>query len=175
MDFMAEIFYNGAKSGNGMMVMLYCGKYDSPIGPIWLTGRDGILTGLSFAEIRGEFIPGNFDMVKCWLDDYFRGVFRKIDFQIELSGTPFQKLIWDMLLEIPFGQIITYGQLAKQAAQAMGKEKMSSQAVGQAVGRNPIAIIIPCHRVIGAGGALTGYAYGIEKKQWLLDHEGSRR
>jgi O-6-methylguanine DNA methyltransferase len=102
-------------------------------------------------------------------------VSREIDFQTELSGTPFQKLIWDMLLEIPFGQTITYGQLAKRAARAMGKEKMSSQAVGQAVSRNPIAIIIPCHRVMGAGGKPTGYAYGLEKELWLLNHEGSRR
>lgn len=175
MDFMTEIFYNSAKSENGMIVMLYCGKYDSAIGPIWLTGENGTLTSLSFAKPSGQFYEGHFETVEQWLDDYFRGISREIDFRIELSGTTFQKLIWDMLSEVPFGQTITYGQLAKQAAQAMGKEKMSSQAVGQAVGRNPIAIIIPCHRVMGAGGKLTGYAYGLEKKQWLLNHEGSRR
>lgn len=175
MDFVSEIFYNGAKSGNGMVVIVHCDKYDSPIGPIWLTGRDGILTGLSFVKPIGQFSVGNFKTVEQWLNDYFQGVSREIDFQTELSGTTFQKLIWDMLLEIPFGQTITYGQLAKRAARAMGKEKMSSQAVGQAVSRNPIAIIIPCHRVMGAGGKLTGYAYGIEKKLWLLNHEGSRR
>ena len=175
MDFAAEIFYNGAKYENGMMVMFYCGKYDSPIGPIWLTGENGTLTGLSFVKPSGQFSTGNFEKVEQWLDDYFQGISREIDFQIELSGTPFQKLIWDMLLKIPFGQTITYGQLAEQAAQAMGKEKMSSQAVGQAVGRNPIAVIIPCHRVIGTGGKLTGYAYGVDKKQWLLNHEQNRR
>ena len=175
MDFAAEIFYNGVKYENGMMVMLNCGKYDSPIGPIWLTGENGTLTGLSFEKPIGQFSTGDFETVEQWLDDYFRGISREIDCQIGLSGTPFQKLIWDMLLKIPFGQTITYGQLANQAAQTMGKKKMSSQAVGQAVGRNPVAIIIPCHRVMGAGGKLTGYAYGLEKKQWLLNHEESRR
>ena len=152
-----------------------CFLYESPVGPLWLTGQRGILTGLSMVEPCGECISGNFNAVQRWLDDYFCGISREIDFPMELSGTPFQELIWKLLLEIPFGETRTYGQLAKQAASLMGKERMSSQAVGQAVGRNPIAIIIPCHRVIGTGGKLTGYAYGIDKKQWLLDHEQNRR
>ncbi len=155
--------------------MLCCDKYDSPAGLLWLTGRDGVLTGLSFEKPHEECVPGNFDAVKCWLDDYFRGIPRQICFPMELSGTPFQQQIWGLLLKIPYGKTVTYGQLAKQAAGILGKEKMSAQAVGQAVGRNPIAIVIPCHRVVGAGGKLTGYAYGIEKKQWLLDHEQNRR
>lgn len=155
--------------------MLCCDKYDSPVGLLWLTGREGVLTGLSFEEPRGECEQGSFDAVKCWLDDYFRGIPRQICFPMALSGTLFQKQIWDLLLKIPYGKTVTYGQLAKQAAGILGKEKMSAQAVGQAVGRNPIAIVIPCHRVVGAGGKLTGYAYGIEKKQWLLDHEHNRR
>ena len=150
-------------------------KYDSPIGPLWLTGRDSVLTGLSFEKAHEECVPGNYDAVKCWLDDYFRGIPREICFPMELSGTPFQQQIWDLLLKIPYGKTVTYGQLAKQAAGILGKEKISAQAVGQAVGRNPIAIVIPCHRVVGAGGKLTGYAYGIEKKQWLLDREQNRR
>ena len=88
------------------------------------------------------------------------------------KGTPFQMLIWQLLLQIPYGQICTYGDLAREAARRMGKQRMSSQAVGQAVGRNPISIAIPCHRVIGHTGSLTGYAEGLEKKQWLLEHEG---
>lgn len=155
--------------------MLCCDKYDSPAGLLWLTGRDGVLTGLSFEKTHEECVPGNFDAVKCWLDDYFRGIPRQISFPMELSGTPFQQQIWDLLLKIPYGKTVTYGQLAKQAAGILAKEKMSAQAVGQAVGRNPIAIVIPCHRIVGAGGKLTGYAYGIEKKQWLLDHEQNRR
>ena len=170
MDFITEIFYNGPKSENGMIIMLYCSKYDSPLGPIWLTGEDGNLTGLSFAEIRGEFIPENFDAVKCWLDYYFQGISREVDFPMDPSGTPFQKQVWKHLLEIPFGGTCTYGELAKKLS-----SNMSPQAVGQAVSRNPIAIIIPCHRVIGSDGTLTGYAWGIEKKRWLLDHEHNRR
>lgn len=146
-------------------------KYDSPLGPLWLTGHDGILAGLSFEEPQGDDTPGTFHAVRHWLDDYFRGIPREMDFRIDPAGTPFQKLIWEFLLEIPWGKTVTYGDLACRAAKIMGKEKMSAQAVGQAVGRNPVAIIIPCHRVVGAGGKLTGYAYGIEKKQWLLSHE----
>ena len=155
--------------------MLCCDQYDSPAGLLWLTGRDGVLSGLSFEKPNEECVPGKFDTVKCWLDDYFRGFPREICFPMALSGTPFQRQIWDLLLKIPYGETCTYGQLAKQAAGILGKEKMSAQAVGQAVGRNPIAIVIPCHRIVGAGGKLTGYAYGIEKKQWLLDHEHNRR
>ena len=155
--------------------MLCCDKYDSPAGLLWLTGRDSVLSGLSFEKPNEECVSGKFDAVKCWLDDYFRGLPREICFPMALSGTPFQRQIWDLLLKIPYGETCTYGQLAKQAAGILGKEKMSAQAVGQAVGRNPIAIVIPCHRVVGAGGKLTGYAYGIEKKQWLLDHEQNRR
>lgn len=155
--------------------MLYCDKYESPMGNLWLTGEDGILTGLSFEKPCGEYLTGNFDTVRCWLDDYFCGNVRIPEFPIDPSGTPFQKLVWRFLMEIPFGEIVTYGEIAEKAAAALGKEKMSAQAVGQAVGKNPIAIIIPCHRVVGAGGKLTGYAYGLEKKQWLLEHEQNRR
>ena len=154
---------------------MYSVRYESPIGPLWLTGRDGILTDLSFSAPDAEAVPGELDMVKHWLDDYFNGISREIGFLMAPSGTAFQKLIWNLLLEIPFGQTVTYGQLAREAAKSMGREKMSPQAVGQAVGRNPIAIIIPCHRVVGTKGNLTGYAYGLETKQWLLNHEGNRR
>lgn len=151
--------------------MLHYDRYESPRGTLWLTGRDNILTGLSFEEPRGEYEPGTFQTVGDWLDDYFRGIPREIDFQIDPAGTPFQKLIWKFLLEIPYGKTVTYGDLARAAAKAMGKEKMSAQAVGQAVGRNPIAIIIPCHRCVGAKGKLTGYAYGLDRKAWLLKQE----
>ena len=148
-----------------------CSQYESPIGTLWLTGRDGVLTGLSFEEPGGDFEAGSFDGVQHWLDAYFRGIPREIDFRIDPAGTPFQKRIWEFLLEIPYGETVTYGDLARAAAKAMGKEKMSAQAVGQAVGRNPIAILIPCHRCVGAKGKLTGYAYGLDRKVWLLKHE----
>ena len=151
--------------------MICCDKYDSPLGPLWLTGHDGILTGLSFEEPRRDHTPGNFHAARLWLDDYFRGIPREMDFSIAPAGTPFQKLVWSFLLEIPYGKAVTYGDLAKRAATAMGKEKMSAQAVGQAVGRNPIAILIPCHRVVGVKGKLTGYAYGLDRKAWLLRQE----
>ena len=92
---------------------------------------------------------------------------------MKAEGTPFQKEVWNLLMAIPYGETRTYGDLAREMARLRGKENMSSQAVGQAVGKNPISIIIPCHRVVGAGGKLTGYAWGITKKEWLLRHEGS--
>lgn len=146
--------------------------YESPVGTLYLTAREGILTGLSFYPEQTQS-PAD-PAVHCWLEDYFCGNFREIDFPIETTGTPFQNLIWKLLQEIPFGKTETYGGLSRKAAQIMGREYMSPQAVGQAVGRNPIAIIIPCHRVVGAGGKMTGYAYGISKKQWLLQHELKR-
>lgn len=151
--------------------MLHYDRYESPRGTLWLTGYDGILTGLSFEEPRGEYKPGTFHAVRHWLDNYFRGIPREIDFQTDPAGTPFQQLVWKLLLEIPYGKTVTYGDLARAAEKAMGKEQMSAQAVGQAVGRNPIAIIIPCHRCVGAKGKLTGYAYGLDRKAWLLKHE----
>ena len=94
------------------------------------------------------------------------------DFPILLNGTPFQKRVWEILSTIPHGQTVTYGDIAREMAACTGKRKMSAQAVGQAVSRNPISIIIPCHRVVGAGDRLTGYAGGIDRKEWLLRHEG---
>lgn len=155
--------------------MQYYDHYESPVGKLWLTGTGKALTGISFlppaASEAEQAASGEFDLVKNWLNDYFRGVSREPEFAMEPAGTPFQQLIWKLLLEIPFGETVTYGDLARKAARILGKETMSAQAVGQAVGHNPIAILIPCHRVVGAGGKLTGYAYGLEKKKWLLLHE----
>lgn len=152
--------------------MLVCEQYESPMGTLWLTGRDGVLTRLSFLPTKNcPMASGQLNEAMQWLDGYFRGETAEPDFPIEPEGTPFQKLIWKLLLQIPFGETKTYGELAREAARILGKEKMSAQAVGQAVGHNPIAIIIPCHRCVGAGGKLTGYAYGLERKVWLLSHE----
>lgn len=109
----------------------------------------------------------------AWLDAYFAG--KRPDpsaLSLDPHGTPFQRLIWTMLLQIPDGQTTTYGRLAVETAQRMKRERMSAQAVGSAVGHNPISIIIPCHRVLGTGGGLRGYAGGIEIKAALLEHEG---
>lgn len=151
-------------------------KYFSPLGIILLVGDETGLTELTFLEDSGGLIASDpssmFPPVRQWLDAYFAGQPLPVTFPLNPKGTPFQELIWQMLLEIPFGQTRTYGELAKEAARRMGKERMSAQAIGQAVGRNPIAIAIPCHRIVGSGDRLTGYAGGVEKKLWLLRHEG---
>ena len=90
-----------------------------------------------------------------------------------MQSTPFRKAVWDILLTIPYGETMTYGEIAKILAQNIGKEKMSAQAVGGAVGHNPVSIIVPCHRVVGADGSLTGYAGGIDRKKFLLELEGN--
>lgn len=154
--------------------MQYYAEYDSPMGVLLLVSDGTALTGLypgrSSPEQPREL--GVFDRAKAWLDDYFRGEDRDADFPIRASGTPFQQLVWQRLSKIPFGETVTYGQIAGEMAKALGKEKMSAQAVGQAVGKNPVSIIVPCHRVMGAGGKLTGYESGLDNKKWLLGHEG---
>ena len=156
--------------------MQYFSIYESPLGEILLLSDGVALTGLDFAghwpqceRTLAQFPV--FDKVQAWLDAYFRGDDPQITFPIDPKGTPFQKIVWEILLTIPKGQTRSYGAIARETAVRMGKEKMSSQAVGQAVGHNPISIIIPCHRVVGAKGQLTGYASGLEKKIWLLKHE----
>ena len=108
-----------------------------------------------------------FKKVKKWLDDYFRVLNPKIDFELKPSGKDFRCRVWKILSEIPYGNTMTYGEIASRIS-----GNMSAQAVGGAVGRNPIAILIPCHRVLGSDGKLTGYAAGIDKKVKLLELEG---
>ena len=144
------------------------GVYHSPLGNIVLTSDGSALTGLLFAEAtngeQAQDIPPLADACR-WLDLYFSGA--KPDFTPRLAprGTPFQQSVWRELLTIPYGQTVSYGHIAKLL------QCHSAQAVGGAVGHNPIALIIPCHRVIGSDGHLTGYAYGLDRKQWLLSHE----
>lgn len=115
-----------------------------------------------------------FEKVKKWLDRYFKGENPAIDeLSLKLEGSEFRKNVWEILCEIPYGEVVTYGEIAKQMAAKMNKNSMSSQAVGGAVGHNPISIIIPCHRVVGANGSLTGYAGGIDTKKKLLELEGA--
>ena len=144
------------------------GVYHSPLGDIVLTSDGLALTGLRFAEATNgepaQDIPPLADACR-WLDLYFSGA--KPDFIPRLApqGTPFQQSVWGELLAIPYGHTVSYGYIAQRL------RCRSAQAVGGAVGRNPIALIIPCHRVIGSNGQLTGYAYGLDRKQWLLSHE----
>lgn len=165
--------------------MYYQTNYLSPIGGItlacdgenlvglWLEGQKYFGGSLAAPlEVRGD-LP-IFRQVRSWLDRYFAGG-RPDPSALPLApaGSPFRQLIWRLLCEIPYGQVTTYGALAKQAAAQLGRDTMSGQAVGGAVAHNPISIIIPCHRVVGSSGSLTGYAGGISKKLWLLDLEGA--
>ena len=149
--------------------MEYFTRYDSPMGPLYLRSDGTSLTGLSPAltgTIRDE-LP-LFREARDWLDAYFRGVRPDPrDLPLDPPGTDFQKAVWAELLRVPCGESRSYGDIARSLGIPRG-----AQAVGQAVGRNPIAIIIPCHRILGVGGKLTGFAWGLEKKKWLLRHEG---
>ena len=154
-------------------------EYGSPLGKIILAGEGETLTGLWFTgqkHFGGEAIPAGeapvFSVVKPWLDAYFAGTEPGELPPLAPAGTPFQKAVWDLLLEIPRGETTTYGQLADTLSRRWGRGT-SPRAVGSAVGRNPISILIPCHRVVGADGSLTGYAGGLERKQWLLTLEGA--
>ena len=155
--------------------MFYQTTYPSPLGNISLVCNDDALVHLSlpgqpgFSGVAVEKTHPILAQTTDWLDRYFAG---KAPAPAELSlrpeGTAFQELIWQLLLTIPYGQTTTYGDLAKKAASILGKPRMSAQAVGQAVSANPISVIIPCHRVLGAKGKLTGYAGGVHYKVALL-------
>ena len=161
--------------------MFYKSSYKSIVGTITLISDENNIIGLWLEGQKEVMLPENLiiyndnDILKAgkkWLDDYFSGNQPSIDF-LPLSplGTPFQKDVWEMLKAIPYGKTTTYGEIAKVLAKKYGKEKFSAQAVGGAVGKNQISIIIPCHRVVGTNGNLTGYAGGIDKKITLLKHE----
>ena len=147
------------------------GCYESPLGPLLLEWEEEALTGLWMNREMPEWMQPVPKNVKQWLDAYFLGNPGEITFPLKAKGTPFQQQVWQVLMTIPFGQTRTYGEIAGEMALLTGKKKMSAQAIGQAVGKNPISILIPCHRVVGAGGKLTGYAGGLENKVWLLQHE----
>lgn len=151
---------------------MYFSEYMSPLGRLLLQSDGKSLTGLWFDReapvIREDAV---LTAAKRWLEDYFRGVDRNPDFSIDPEGTAFQRQVWELLRKIPRGRTATYGEIAREMARRLGKETMSAQAVGQAVGHNPISIVIPCHRCVGAKGQLTGYAWGVERKRWLLEHE----
>lgn len=137
---------------------------------LWFEGAKYFGRGLEGEGEKGE--RPVLDQTRRWLDLYFSGREPGFTPPVRLTGSPFQKLIWELLREIPYGTVTTYGALAKAAAERMGAPHMSAQAVGGAVGRNPISLIIPCHRVVGTNGSLTGYAAGWQTKRELLALEG---
>ena len=162
--------------------MVYKYHYSSPLGEITLAGSKGSLTGLWFdgqkhfphkllSESTEAELPV-FIQTARWLDIYFGGKAPDFTPPFSLQTTPFRKAVYDILLTIPYGQTMTYGGIADIIEKQKGIERMSARAVGGAVGHNPISIIFPCHRAVGANGSLTGYAGGLERKKWLLCHEG---
>lgn len=162
--------------------MINISKYMSPIGELTLISKDNKLIGVhtnlgkDIITITNDMIENDSEPIliktKLWLDEYFKGNKPNIsELDIEFMGTSFQKIVWNLLKEIPYGELTTYGNLAKKVAKIVDKPKMSAQAIGNQVGRNPIGIIIPCHRVIGKNGNLTGYASGLDIKIKLLELE----
>lgn len=161
--------------------MTYIYYYDSPLGGITVSSNGREITGLWFdgqkyfgdtlsKECEEKNLP-IFEETKKWLDIYFSGKAPDFTPALKMEATPFRKAVWEIMLTIPFGQTMTYGEIAERIAKQKGRAKMSAQAVGGAVGHNSISLIIPCHRVVGTNGSLTGYAGGIEKKVQLLTLE----
>ena len=161
--------------------MLYLDHIDSPLGPITMASDGVNLTGLWFdgqkyfpefseSAQKKSLLPV-FEDTRRWLHLYFSGTAPAFLPDLLPKGTPFQRDIWDILRAIPYGETRTYGQIARLYAQKHGLLRMSAQAVGGAVGYNPISILIPCHRVVGADGSLTGYAGGLARKAFLLHLE----
>jgi methylated-DNA-[protein]-cysteine S-methyltransferase len=158
--------------------MMFTAHYQSPLGEILLAADEVGLTGLWFDRAKyyaAGLAPQSTERetpplteAKRWLDVYFSG--KMPDFMPPLHpiGSDFRQEVWALLLQIPYGQTVTYGELARQLVEKQGRPRMSAQAVGGAVGHNKISIIIPCHRVVGTGGSLTGYAGGIDRKVKLL-------
>jgi methylated-DNA-[protein]-cysteine S-methyltransferase len=156
--------------------MIYYQWFESPVGRLLLTSDGEALTGLYLQEQK--YFPTQtedwqiaesltlFRQTELQLTEYFAHQRQSFDLPLNLQGTVFQQQVWQLLTQIPFGETITYGTLAKRTG-----HPTASRAVGAANGRNPISIIVPCHRVIASNGALTGYAGGVNRKQWLLEHE----
>ncbi|GAA2809409.1 methylated-DNA--[protein]-cysteine S-methyltransferase [Crossiella cryophila] len=150
---------------------------DSPYGPLTLVAQDGALAGIYMDQQRhlpplesfGEPDPAAFGAAIDQLTRYFAGELRRFELPMTLQGTDFQRSVWELLLEIPYGETTTYGELAQRLG-----NPLAARAVGLANGKNPISIIVPCHRVIGSTGNLTGYGGGLAKKRRLLDFERGR-
>lgn len=162
--------------------MFYAADYPSPLGVLTLVSDGKNLVELLFEEERYPSVIKDeaekagklpiFAAVKNWLDRYFAGEKPDIsELALAPSGSAFRQAVWKILCAIPYGEVTTYGEIAGKIAAMQGRKTMSAQAVGGAVGHNPISIIIPCHRVVGASGSLTGFGGGIERKVKLLVHE----
>jgi methylated-DNA-[protein]-cysteine S-methyltransferase len=147
----------------------YKAYYKSTIGPIEITGRQSSILSVDFVE---DMRPGDDDLPFCLktalkqIDEYFSGQRKKFLLKLDPQGTKFQKTVWQQLEKISFGEVVSYGEIAS----IIGQPK-ACRAVGNANGKNPIAIIIPCHRVVGSDGSLTGYGGGLWRKEWLIKHE----
>ena len=158
--------------------------YESPIGGMTMASDGEALVGLWFDEQKNipdvhdvaheERMPPVLGETRRWLDAYFSGRQPGFTPRLVLRGSEFRKAVWEILLGIPYGQTMTYGEIARLVARQRGQSAMSAQAVGGAVGHNPISLVVPCHRVVGAQGNLTGYGGGLWRKQWLLDLEHVR-
>ncbi len=161
--------------------MIYTCTLDTPLGAMTAAAKEDALIGLWF--VGQKYYPSGtadwireparpvFGTVRRYLEKYFAGKDSALDLQLEPQGSVFQKTVWDFLLKIPMGQVATYGQIAGYVARSLDLASMSAQAVGGAVGHNPISILIPCHRVVGSNGKLTGYAGGLDRKAALLQIE----
>lgn len=162
--------------------MQYTAAYQSSVGDVLLATDETGLTGLWFEGEKFYALSLDpeheeretpiFAITRRWLDIYFSG--HEPDFMppVHMIGSEFRRCVWKLLLQIPYGTTVTYGDLARQVARRRGLRRMSAQAVGGAVGHNEISIIVPCHRVVGTNGSLTGYAGGVDKKRRLLELEG---
>jgi methylated-DNA-[protein]-cysteine S-methyltransferase len=158
--------------------MLYT-TVDSPVGELLLLGDGHALHGLWMRDGRApaparpgwERDDGAFQAARGQLAEYFTGRRLAFDLPLAMAGTPFQRRVWRALLDVPYGETITYGELAREVRPDGGWR--AARAVGAANGRNPIAVVVPCHRVVGADGSLTGYGYGLERKRFLLDLEAA--
>ncbi len=163
--------------------MTYFTEYISPIGKIIIDGSEDHITGIwlneqIYSKYKAKDAAASDSakalvMAKDWLERYFAAERPSpSELPLRYGGSEFRQCVMRSMLSIPYGETVTYGEIAKETAAILGKERMSAQAVGGAVGHNPISIVIPCHRVIGAKGNLTGYGGGFDKKIWLLRHEG---
>ncbi len=176
------MYYGRMKSKWGSII---CGiEEDGSIFGLWFEnqkyfpaiGEDAVFVNdIDHEDAKFAAVIAGFQCMREQLEAYEEGRLKAFDLPLNPKGTEFRQLIWQLLLEIPYGETTTYGELGKKAAAILGRDTMSAQAVGGAVGHNPISLIIPCHRVVGSDGSLTGYAGGLEKKEALLAHENLHR
>lgn len=164
--------------------MQYWSSYESPFGTIIMAVQDQGLCGLWFedqkyacAALDKDAVYADHEILELcrqWLELYFQGQEPNLQVPLNLQGTPFQKAVWNQLLTIPFGTTVTYKDIALQTCRQLQSPHPAFQAVGRAIGRNPVSILVPCHRVIGSDGTLRGYAGGLKRKQALLDLEHAK-